>query len=741
MGKSNNIVVVLATAWGSRFGGINSFSTDLSCSLGRVLSEHTVVCVCADASDADTREALTWGVKLLAIPVTDFGQAGKADTVAELIVNTLTQRSFGDVVWWIGHDCFTGPLAVACAKRRKGSRCAVIMHMSYDDYSYIKHPTTEGRTIVAKVQAQQDVLERADARLAVGPLLFRRLKEVHGDRKPCVVLVPGLATQAAPVQSRESLHAITFGRFESTENITKQYPLAVAAFAIAFRGSFDSGNQVLQRGSLKVVGAPPDVSVDLRHMANKVAGRLVNLQTVDFIEDKYTLQKLLHACNVCFMLSWHEGFGLTAWEAIGAGIPVVLSKNSGVYQLLDEIGGAATGCVLGIDIHGRGDGQPEEQDIENTKRAIFQIASDLPKALSDARSLRYLLRFQYKLTWDRTAQDMASALNLPISKTMLDYTSPIQQSGSVGQGHTVSGLEIASALEAVRLAKNLYRCGEYAHAIEVIDSVKENAEIYRITEIAMDTTLVECEIRLRLNEYPRARALVDKVAAEAAEQSDWRRYIRARSVENTVLRDLGMYAEAVDLSEQLLRIAETQSLACEMDGIHRLAARSLALYGRSEDAVTHGMIPYNAASAKHDPDAQGKAALAIAEAYRHGLKQQEAIKWYAQAVETAQSVGNVDCYLWAALGLADSWFILDKANESSEILRPLQNYIKCHRHPLETLHLRLSLLAVACRYRRTLDIDGEMGHLVEEYRGLGILWPAQYVEWMKVGDFSKPKRF
>lgn len=50
------------------------------------------------------------------------------------------------------------------------------------------------------------------------------------------------------------------------------------------------------------------------------------------------------------MPSWHEGFGLVAWEAVAAGVPLIVSKESGVYEFLDEQ--FKTGYVEAIKVRG-----------------------------------------------------------------------------------------------------------------------------------------------------------------------------------------------------------------------------------------------------------------------------------------------------------------------------------------------------------------------------------------------------
>ena len=553
------------------------------------------------------------------------------------------------------------------------------------------------------------------------------------------MLVPGLAEPAAVLQTTQRLHVITFGRFESAEFLTKQAPLAVTAFARAIRAGFDSRNQLLMDSHLRVIGAPPDVIATLRALAEHEAGRVLNLQAIDFIDDRYRLRKLLHDCNTCLMLSWHEGFGLSAWEAISAGIPVVISRNSGVFRLLDSIGGSAVGCILAVDIRGRGDGQPNEDDIEVTKRAILEVASDIPKALANAKSLRQLLRFQFNFTWDRTAQELAQAVGIPVSSTMLDHRPAVDRRILTEPADVAEGLEIAAAQRVIRLAESYHFAGEYAEALKVLENLKKNTRSFRSISTAMDATLVEAEIHLRLNQYPRARALTEKVASEAAERSDWPRYIRARSVENAILRDQGKYQDAAELAEELLRVAEQQKVDGRIERIHRLIARSLAFTPRWEEAVRHGTAAFESAKKRRDGEAEAKAALALGEAYRHGLNQVMAIDWYTQSRDLAGRAGNVDCFLWAVLGLADSLFILGEYADSAEMVERLKTYVESHVHPLELLHIRLSLLSVTCREGK--DSMKDLEQLVTEYEVLGVLWPREYVNFLKAGDFAHPKRF
>lgn len=115
------------------------------------------------------------------------------------------------------------------------------------------------------------------------------------------------------------------------------------------------------------------------------------------------------------MPSWHEGFGLVAWEAIAAGVPLIVCENSGVYQLLDEeFHGNGTGCVYPVDILGTVD-KPffRDRDLDSVVTALTKIAKDTGKARQQAGKLRNLLG---KYTWPACAEQVATAFEWPLQK-------------------------------------------------------------------------------------------------------------------------------------------------------------------------------------------------------------------------------------------------------------------------------------------------------------------------------------
>ena len=410
-------VVVIATSWGRRHGGINSFSTDLCMALAAIADRHRVVCVALSADDADRADAASADVVLLTLHLESQDAADHRWT--SQVFGVLAAADIVTVDHWVGHDAITGELAVCCARDFKQGKATVLMHMSYADYLYAKYPASEGTTIADRSTKQKSVLKSADFACAVGPLLFDRLCEIRGNDGSVAQLVPGLAEDVLARPPIARLQAIGFGRFTAADALVKQAPLAAAGFARAFRMGLAYRNPAFRDAQLTLIGVPPDEAEQLRDLAETEAGRVVNIQTVDFLESRERLLGLLSEANACLMLSWHEGFGLAAWEAIGAGVPVVMSRNSGVFRMLESLGGAATGCVTSIDVRGRSDGAPQEEDIESVKNALLEVTRNIPASLANAQSLRNLLR-ERDFTWERTAKTLAKLIGLHITKSTVE---------------------------------------------------------------------------------------------------------------------------------------------------------------------------------------------------------------------------------------------------------------------------------------------------------------------------------
>lgn len=429
-------LITFATRWGSRFGGINSFNADFLTAFGFAYhSGARVICIVAGASPQEREEAAKAHVELVPLPYPpesaslglEHGSAGVGQ-LGNLNISFDPERTV-----WLGHDRITGEAAVTAAGLA-GGRSAVIHHMSYDHYeSYAEDSQSAER----KTREQTTLFQNADLVLAVGPLLRDAVNDRLSGSKPIHMLIPGLAeieTQEAP----KTFVAFLSGRLSDDAARIKQGNLGIAAFAVAQKEAREGGMpdalckqpKLLLRGvdfEGRAAGSPPggqpDPEAELKRFAASHAGGVVNLQALPYTFNRQQLYDELSRSSVALMPSWHEGFGLVGWEAIAAGVPLILSKNSGVYRLLEETWpGSESGFVYPVDI--RGDVEPpfyHGEDLRATVARLKEIANDPGKARKRASMLRNLLG---EVTWAACAGQAASAFGWELTKGSLPLGAP-----------------------------------------------------------------------------------------------------------------------------------------------------------------------------------------------------------------------------------------------------------------------------------------------------------------------------
>ena len=124
-------VLLLATAWGPRHGGINAFNRGVAVGLVRALSGRgRVFCGVPECDGDSIANALGHGVSLVPI-----GRIPVHEIDVDAWVASIKGALDGDVRIdvFVGHDVITGDAANAAA-RALGGKSAFIHHMHYEDY-------------------------------------------------------------------------------------------------------------------------------------------------------------------------------------------------------------------------------------------------------------------------------------------------------------------------------------------------------------------------------------------------------------------------------------------------------------------------------------------------------------------------------------------------------------------------------------------------------------------------------
>ena len=182
-----------------------------------------------------------------------------------------------------------------------------------------------------KNRTEVDLCKLANLVVAVGPKLteayssyLRSCKE-HQD---IIQLTPGTFSEFSVIKQAayesNKFKVLTFGRGDPEDFSLKGYDIAANAVA------------ELQDSSCRLifVGAPDGKQEDVAKNLLQSGISKDQLTVRKFVQSKERLKELFFEVDLAIMPSRTEGFGLTALEALSAGLPILVSGNSGFADAL-----------------------------------------------------------------------------------------------------------------------------------------------------------------------------------------------------------------------------------------------------------------------------------------------------------------------------------------------------------------------------------------------------------------------
>jgi len=402
-------LVFIATAWGPKYGGINSFNAELCKAFPTILpkTSYTIFCFCDEVSGKDMEYCKNNGIQLYQI---DKDEKDEYEQAAE-IISTIKKNGNFEVAWWFGHDVITGDLAKYCKDLASKGQLAIFHHMNYLGYSGFKYE--DGGEVIEWSNKQKKILRSADVVFAIGPKLYESAKTLlnYEEKNKIFEVIPGFI-EILPSEQNEPFRAIVVGRLGNEDDVIKQFRLAVAAFGCAL---YKHSNAFPHGSTIILFGAPEDevkeLNKSLSEIAFKHANRLVNVIVVPFTTDQETITDYLRSSWVCLMLSLHEGFGLAGWEAIAAEVPLIVSENSGLYQFIDRKVGnpGSRGALWPVDIKGNiGKEHFSDEDVDNVANQLAAISL----SIKNARKGSKYLKSELSCTWETTALQISEGCSL-----------------------------------------------------------------------------------------------------------------------------------------------------------------------------------------------------------------------------------------------------------------------------------------------------------------------------------------
>ncbi len=433
-------IVIFVNAWGTRYGGINAFNTSLCIGLAHALNDQaTVWCAISDPAPGEAQLIhREYGIQVIPLgnPLTDL---------SSIIANEFIQNKVGrSVDFWFGHDTITGHIATE-AKRRFGGCAVVFHHMAYSLYSSRKRG---GMTECKQDILQRKVFQKADLIVAVGPLLHEHSAKFAPDEQRFMI-IPGLVEDPQPVSQHPTPFSIFLsGRLDPENDIIKNGRLGVTAFSLAAKKLMGLNTNRLFP-VLNLFGLSVDTkqaekeAADINRLIRSKSGYSLPVNLVPFSENTRHYLCVLAESHVALVLSWHDGFALTAWEAISLAVPLVLSSQTGAFRLLDSLGLAALVHVM-TPTGGAASNAKQVADI------LLAIESNYKESKEKAHTLREIL-LEKNYTWAGAATELMKFLSGYRPNSLASIAIPGLWSIYGGTERLANGVSLPEAQPAILL--------------------------------------------------------------------------------------------------------------------------------------------------------------------------------------------------------------------------------------------------------------------------------------------------
>ena len=395
--------LIVTTEWDSKNGGISTFNR-LFCK-ALAMAKQKVACYVPTASEDEIHRAAGDGVRLVS------AQPEAGVPAMATLLNPPEEIKNLNPDFIVGHDRQSGGYAKVLQKRDfPGSKRIHFIHTAPEEIELSKpsRAATAAKRGEERVKEQKNQAKDAVLIAGVGPRLAREFgNHVHGggyapihEFNPGFDLDGGTSDASAAISLPPAIVCLLLGRAEDYE--LKGLDLAAQSMS-AVANSWKP--MVLPK--LVVRGAPEgkgdELSKKLR--ADIHSTRPLQIIVREYSEDLEAIQNDLRGASLMLMPSCVEGFGLVAMEAICMGIPVLISEQSGIAEVLPD---TARDIILST--------RPDALtplDAAVTKKwakAIERTLNNRDKAFAAAKKLK--LEMAAKYTWQEVICGFLKALGV-----------------------------------------------------------------------------------------------------------------------------------------------------------------------------------------------------------------------------------------------------------------------------------------------------------------------------------------
>ena len=373
-------VTLLSTEWkASSNGDLTTINRELAIQMAKHPNVEVSVFL-PQCSEEDKRDADSYNVKLIeAVKLSGFEPVDWLASVPE--------GHAMDCV--IGHGVALGRQIQIIKKNPNYRHCKWIqvVHTAPEEIGMYKN-ISEGQQMQ---QTEIELCKMADQVVTIGPKLTDAYR-YQLRNQDVFNLTPSILTEFLDVQQasedRRTFCVLVIESGDSEDFYVKGYDIAGKAIANLKDKSYQLRFASKQRGK-------EDELADKLLQCGIGRNQLI---ICSFDENKETLANLFSTVDIAILPSKAEGFGLSALEAISAGLPVLVSGNSGIAEALKEVSNGSQ-CI--VDSEDPADWARAIKAVRNKKRNV---------RLAEAKILRgnYLQQFSWEEPCDLLVKRMCN---------------------------------------------------------------------------------------------------------------------------------------------------------------------------------------------------------------------------------------------------------------------------------------------------------------------------------------------
>lgn len=334
-------IIFVMNRWDSSKGGIQTVNRELLLALARIRPDIECIAIVCFAEKAEVEQAFNNNVTLI-----HGGEPDKWESV--LLSEQVREIEPASVIAVVGHSSFSGNQASLLRDTYFKQACMVqFIHMDPMRTEGLKEAKRDNY-VAAREEKQRVELEfakSADVVFCVGPRLTRvtkdnfrahRLDHTRVHRIDCGLSADQTVRDAPPEQPT----LVCLGRTEST-GVKGLDIFARMAGIIDHEWTTDPLTKLrLLKPRFVVRGAenrPESLQEQLLGWAAEMGGA-PDIFVRPYTTDKESLNADLRGATAFLMPSREEGFGLVACEAMSFGTPIIVSRQSGIAELILEVG-------------------------------------------------------------------------------------------------------------------------------------------------------------------------------------------------------------------------------------------------------------------------------------------------------------------------------------------------------------------------------------------------------------------